>query len=258
MIAWSSTWTHVRKDFRQSGSSIDTIGGTKLIKNWTLGPATVPTGQETAAVIYKNLAFYSVGNTLYALDTVPQEDLDGDGNPDDGIPNSSPNLHFSNQGQDVVWMWPTPGQGTGQGDGSELSPPTIATILNPSNLSQSWDVVFVTSAAGNVYMMDAFPTNAAGILQPSTTAVPVISGMSGMPDSSGTHPYPPLYVNGWVYATSSDGHLYASNPALQYWLSNSNASSTQKAGISAQWVKPQIPSAIPGSTSSDTSGSARL
>ena len=29
------------------------------------------------------------------------------------------------------------GAGDGPGDGSELSPPTIATILNPSNLSQS-------------------------------------------------------------------------------------------------------------------------
>ena len=60
VIAWSSSWTHVRKDFRQSGSSIDTIGGTKLIKSWTLPALRLCPAAGDAAVMYKKLAFYSV------------------------------------------------------------------------------------------------------------------------------------------------------------------------------------------------------
>ncbi len=55
---------------------------------------------EAAPVIYKNVVFYSDGKTVFALDVWPLEDLDQDGNPDDGIRDSNTSLEFN--GQDVI------------------------------------------------------------------------------------------------------------------------------------------------------------
>ena len=65
----------MRKDPRHSGHSIDTVGGTKLVESWKfLAPPT--TRVASAPIIYKNVVFYSSGAQLYALDLVPDEDLE--------------------------------------------------------------------------------------------------------------------------------------------------------------------------------------
>ena len=99
VLAWSSCWTDLRKDPRRSGRSIDTVGGSSLVNIWTL-PGAPPTG-ESGAIVYKNIAYYSSGARLYAMDVMPMEDLDNDGNPDDG----EQDMLCSNTGVDRVWQW---------------------------------------------------------------------------------------------------------------------------------------------------------
>ncbi|MCL5104154.1 MAG: DUF4159 domain-containing protein, partial [Armatimonadetes bacterium] len=217
VMAWASSWTDLRKDPRHSGRSIDTVGGTELLKMWSLKPAP-PTG-ESGAVIYKGVAFYSSGNTLYALDVTPQKDIDQNGNPDDGFEGGPSGM--TNDGADIIWIWPSQ-------DGGILSSPEIVTAQDPRKPYATVEAVLVMSSTGNVYMLDAFP-NINGILKPSTILI-----VPPWPTVSTSHPNPPIYINGWVYTAAGDGKLYAFNPALEIWLS----SHTGTTGIASKWVMP--------------------
>jgi hypothetical protein len=229
VIAWASSWTHLRKDPRHSGNSIDTVGGTKLIEVWSL-PVPPSTGGDCAPVIYKNVAFYSSGDKLYALDIMPQEDLDQDGNPDDGMPGLPPGIN--NKGQDIIWIW--------QGD-SQLSSPSIVTAQDPFRPDRSFEAVLVMSSSGNVHMLQAFPTdpNTPWRLAAETTAIlpPWYIGTASGNLS------PPLYHNGWIFAVDGQGRLHAKNPSLQAW----NDQNPGQTSVDTDWIVPD-PGAYQGSS----------
>ncbi|MGQ9455140.1 MAG: DUF4159 domain-containing protein [Armatimonadota bacterium] len=210
VIAWSASWTHLRKDPRHSGSSIDTVGGTKLLELWSLpvlGGGSGSGQQDAignAPVIYKNVVFYTVGGSLYALDLYPQEDLDHDGNPDDGFPDVGP---LPNRGQDVVWVF--------ESQSEILSPPTIVTAQDPANPAQSIEVVLVASSGGAVYMLPAFPVDGQGRFVQTGPITPILTVPAGEPNPN---PTPPLYINGWIYVIDGTGRLRAYNPSLEAWV----------------------------------------
>ncbi|MHB9037594.1 MAG: outer membrane protein assembly factor BamB family protein [Armatimonadota bacterium] len=204
VLALSSTWTNARKDPRHSGGSIDTVGGTKLAKIWQHG-AVPSSNTECAPVVYKNVVFYSSGNTLFALDLKPQEDLDHDGNPDDGLQDAS---DPANTGQDVIW--------TKECD-NIISSPTVVTAQNPMTPDQpgnSVDAVLVLSQSGTVYMLNAFPNDpSTGRLLSATQSV--MSKSIWSIQTQCPKAFPPLYINGWIYVAGGDGRIHALNPVLQ-------------------------------------------
>ncbi|MDH7602659.1 MAG: DUF4159 domain-containing protein, partial [Armatimonadota bacterium] len=170
VIAWSASWTHLRKDPRHSGSSIDTVGGTELLELWTLP---VPVGSSgsgqqdaigSAPVIYKNVVFYTAGSSLYALDLYPQEDLDQDGNPDDGFQGVGA---MPDRGQDVLWVFDS--------SGGKLSPPTVVTAQDPTDPARSIEVVLVACSDGAVYMLPAFPMDGQGRFVQSGPIAPLLT-----------------------------------------------------------------------------------
>ena len=216
VLAMSSTWTNVRKDIRHSGGSIDTVGGTKLAKIWKFNKA--PSATESAAVIYKNVVFYSSGSALYALDLKPQEDLDNDGKTDEGVEDLS-----LGGDQDVIWEF-DPGDG-------ELSPPTVVTMQNPryyNNPGNSVDAVIVASKSGNIYVLDAFPASSSGKLLSETTSLLYPSTPCWKTSGSFSNsPYPPIFINGWIYTVAEAGtgagcHIYAMNPILRAFHNGSD------------------------------------
>jgi hypothetical protein len=223
VLAWSASWTHMRKDPRHSGSSIDTVGGTKLIQSWSFD-APAASGGPAAPVIYKNVVFYTSGSKVYALDLVPDEDLDQDGNPDDGYPGGAP------AGVDVVWVWNAP-------NGETLSAPSLVTAQDPADPGQSTEAIMVMSSAGVVYTLPAFP-NAGGILIKSGQ-VPFASNWGTWDTGGGavTNPYPPLYLNGWIYAVAGDGKLRGYNPSLEAWGPAQNP----PVSVTSKWSVPNQP-----------------
>ncbi|MGB9620334.1 MAG: DUF4159 domain-containing protein, partial [Armatimonadota bacterium] len=206
VIAWSASWTHMRKDPRRTGASIDTVGGTKLLEVWSLPVPAAAGGTDDAVgnapVIYKNVVFYTVGDTVYALDLVPQEDLDHDGNPDDGFPGTG---NMPNRGQDIVWYFQSPG--------NKLSAPSIVSAQDPGDPAKSIEAVLVASSSGEVHMLPAFPVDVQLRFVQTMPISPLVT-VSGAPNPN---PAPPLYVNGWIYSTGGDGRLYAYNPSLKAW-----------------------------------------
>ncbi len=207
VMAYAAAWTDFRKDVRRSGATIGTVSGSRLNKLWSIEAPPdngAATGRSSvSAAIYKNVTFYASEGKLYALDLMPQEDLDHDGNPDDGVQGLPSGM--TDTGQDIVWVWTAPGAST-------LSAPSVISVLNPADPGSTLEVVMTMGGDGVVYMVQAFPTVAGGRLDSSTSIVLSKSFAA----ASGT-PFPPIYVNGWIYANTSDGKLHAYNPALENW-----------------------------------------
>lgn len=238
VVSWASSFMTLRKDPRHTGASIDAIGGTKLVEHWSLTPAEPPIGgsgegMNSSPVIYKNVAFYTSGGSVFAVDVFPSEDLDQDGNPDDGLQLSAHPAGLDFKGQDVVWMWSLTG-----GTGGVLSSPTVASIMNPEDPGMAIDVVLVMSSSGDVFMLTAFPSNPEGRLLDSTS---VLAGP--LPTAPTTNPTPPIYVNGWIYAVGGDGRLYAHNPAVTAWNSaGSGRSAADHWAVPTQFGDPRATS----------------
>jgi len=231
VISWSSSWTHLRKDPRHSGASIDTVGGTKLLEIWSLPVPASGGGAgatvDSAPVIYKNVVFYTSGSKLYALDLFPQEDLDHDGNPDDGFQGLN---GMPNNGQDIVWSFLSP-------DGGKLSAPSIVTAQDPKNPNASVEAVLVASDKGTVYMLSAFAADSVtGALLPEP--ILILDPPWPIP-SANPNPGPPLYANGWIYATGGDGRIYAYNPSIEAWV----GAKTGRTG-DFKWEVPSLDSSI--------------
>lgn len=223
VMAWASSFSTLRKDPRHSGAGIDTVGGSRLIEHWSLVPAPPLEGSQNAPmefspVISRNVAFYASGDTLYAADIFPSEDLDQDGNPDDGWQDSAGQQPLAPNGQDLIWRWSPSDVGGGQ---VALSSPTVVSVQDPRNPANTVEAVIVTSSAGVIYMLEAFPTNPAGQLADTTASLLPGGPDSGyqMPAGAAGKPSTPLYINGWIYAVGGDGKLYAYNPSIEAWRS---------------------------------------
>ena len=231
LMAWASSWTDYRKNPRHSGYSVDTVGGTRLIKLWSL-PEPPTNGVESAPVIYKNIAFYTSEDTVYALDVFPSEDLDHDGNPDDGLQDDRTRADY--RGEDLVWYW--------TGDGT-LSSPTVITIQNPDDPGATIEAVLVSASDGMAYLLEAFPNDAGRLLDTTNVLLAHDFGM----DAAG-EPWPPLYVNGWIYIVGGNGCLYAFNPSLEAWVDENPMATPPLPAF--EWTIPksqggQMPTATP-------------
>ncbi len=208
-IAWSSSWTHPRKDPRHSGSSLDTIGGTKLLENWSF-PVTQAGSWavESAPVIYKNVVFYSCGTMLYAFDLIPQEDLDQDGNWDEGIPEttSSSNYH----GQDLIWQFTAD---------SVLSAPIVVEAQDPIKPTTNDEAVLVTSATGKVYMLSAFPHNKATgqLLGSPDSLLPFNAWFYQVPAPASTRIPPFTSTAGYMRWAATATCMRTTPPCRQYY-----------------------------------------
>ncbi len=136
-----------------------------LLSRFSLDTTTLAGGTSThnQPAFYKGLMFITSGNTLYAFDAHPSTDLDGDGNPDDGIQDYSLGSPY-----DLVWK-------TTIGSGN-LSSPVCAEIPNPTGNHVTADQVWVIDSNGTLYGFNALPKDpATGKLLGLTSAVPFTS-----------------------------------------------------------------------------------
>ncbi len=243
IMAYSSSWTDIRKGPRHSGASIDTLGANKLVEKWAL--KTTPSGEpiraeenkETAPIIYKNTVFYTYNNTLYALDATGDDNY--------GAWYKDPN------GAVIIWSWTCP-------DGGDLSAPAVATVQNPHGDVQDCapiEAVMVQSSQGRVYILNAFPLDPAGN-PPQGQVEPlfVMDTAGGSVTDKSRWPSPPIYVNGWFYAVGGDGRLYAENPCLGKFEKGSGGS--DKALIPAWQVPNHMQAEYSGYTATPRSGPA--
>lgn len=226
IMAYASSWTDIRKNPRHTGSSIDTLGSNKLVEKWALKTdATtqsfaVEPRKETAPIIYKNTVFYTHGDTLYALDATGNNNYGMWGNPDPG-------------GAVVIWSWTAPGR---------LSAPAVATVQNPDPNAQDCapiEAVMMMDDGGEVYVLKAFPLTPDGFPEPNIEPLYSFPTQAGTMSDDSKWPSPPIYVNGWFYALSGQGRLYACNPCLEKWKSKQTGTVTIQ-GSQPVWQVPDI------------------
>ncbi len=192
VVSWGSTYTTTYKDAGHS-SSAQQGPGAPLVKRWEFTNAGGAPG--AAAAIYKGVIFYSDANgVLHAFDGIPQQDLDGDGNPDDGVPDLSLGAPY-----DEIWRTSI---------GSAISGPTVCTWPGGGSFAPGMDVVLIRTSDA-VVGVQAFPTPLSG--PPARQMVmPGIPSISDLPA--------PTYHNSIIYAVGGTGYLYCYDPlAGQRW-----------------------------------------
>ena len=124
---------------------------------------------------------------MCALDLEPGRDLDGDGNPDDGVQETDPTATY-----DMIWA-----QNLGE---AVATTPAIAHVNRSGGPNTGADIIIVATLSGNVYAFYLLPRNADGTLASSTTSawsftlpggpaiasVSVARGVAYVVDSAGT------------------------------------------------------------------------
>ena len=116
----------------------------------------------------------TANNVLHAYDASPQEDLDNDGNPDDGLPD-----YIYGAPYDEIWRTNLVGI-LGTTTSTRISTPTIASVVNPST-GVPEDILMVSTSLGATLAFNAFPSSGGILAQTS----PLIWGISS-PDSGPT------------------------------------------------------------------------
>lgn len=142
--------------------------------------AAVPVAPGSSPIVYGGVVYVSgADGVLYAFDATPEQDLDGNGNPDDG----SDATYRVGSGADLLWKSPI---------GGAISGPTVCTWPGgPPVGAPGTDVLLVATDSGKTHAVAAWP-NPTGQSAQLPLSVPPYSG-NAIPA--------PTYHNGIIYVT---------------------------------------------------------
>ena len=221
MLTWASASTTANGDVRRTGNSTENLGSSltdKYIVSDTLQGKMPGTANVSSAALANHCIFSVDGNLiLHSYNTYPAEDLDGDGNPDDGIVDYGRGLPY-----DEIWNFDLK---TVAGNATGASAPTLISFLDmtpPGNNKGLMDyamrdLVVVTLSDGSIVALRAFPRLAAPgtPLAPFTVVDWAIPGGSGFTLPSGT-PVPSVaWSEGVIFAavpTAAGAYVAAIDP----------------------------------------------
>jgi hypothetical protein len=170
LISWTSSVPTGGVNARRTNGTQENVGA-QLGNRFSTIPPVLQTPPQSpnvsfgsGSIIHKGVVFYVDGaNVLHAYDASPQQDLDGDGNSDDGIRDNILGAPY-----DEIWNVNLVGIRGTQTD-TRVSTPTIASVVNPvTGVPQ--DILIVTTSIGSTIAFDAFPSSG-GVL--ATTSPPV-------------------------------------------------------------------------------------
>ncbi|MEI6913831.1 MAG: hypothetical protein WCL39_01740, partial [Armatimonadota bacterium] len=196
ILAWGANYTTTYQGPSHSSSSGEGPGAPlQLAWQYPVAGSDSPDPgglADSAAVIYKGVVFYTdQGGVVHAFDAIPKQDLDGDGNPDDGIPDLS-------QGAPYDELWKLDVQAT--------SGPTVVNWPLQPNIGQQFanqDILLVTTATG-VVGITAFPP---GLANP--TSGPIYAGFQPVQRAA------PVWHNSVIYVADTLGNLQCYDVAAQ-------------------------------------------
>ncbi|HVT13925.1 MAG TPA: hypothetical protein VHE55_16805 [Fimbriimonadaceae bacterium] len=159
-------------------------------------------------VLYKGLLVVASGNKLKVYDANPKADLDGDGNPDDGLEDFI-------LGEDYDELWESPPMG------GQISSATCGEVPGSAHKDQIW----VVDDTGVLYAYDAFDVTNGKINANQTVNNPIYTIRppeacqvdTGQP---GPGPYAPTLHDGLLYVATvaqnpTSGLIYVADPNSQ-------------------------------------------
>jgi len=169
LVAWTSSVPTAGSNVRRTSSSREDVGALLGNRFAAIPPATTLNSVGSGAVIHKGVIFFVDGNNfLHAYDASPQQDLDNDQNPDDGIIDLIYGAPYDEIWKRDLTNLPNCGSFT------RFSTPTIASIVNPATGAPQ-DLVIVTSSTGTTVAFDAFPTSGGVLATTSPTIWQIVS-----------------------------------------------------------------------------------
>lgn len=173
MIAWTSSVPTGGVNSRRTNSTQENVGAQLGTRFSTIPPLAPNPSAGSGSIIHKGVVFYVDGNNvLHAYDASPQQDLDNDGNKDDGIMD-----YIYGAPYDEIWNTDLKGL-LGTTGSTRISTPTIASVVNTgTGLPQ--DILMVTTSLGATMAFDAFPLSGGSLAITS----PMVWGISS-PDAA--------------------------------------------------------------------------
>jgi hypothetical protein len=234
---------------KPNSSSIDVTA--PVANSWSYGLGT-PT---TPPVLYKGVYVTVVGGQVTVFKAQLGKDLDGDGNPDDGLQDYSLGEPY-----DIIWQSTT---GAGQ-PVPPLSAPTCATV--PDATGEPVDQVLVVDSTGTLFAYNLFPKSG-GVLQSSEAAVYSVAPPAGTgtfvtdtwTDQTGNSSNYTILPNAPTVsgdlAFIADGVSYGTTPTGRVWIADLTAG-TNLGGTMTPWYVGGSTSTrqLPGYTASPTIG----
>jgi hypothetical protein len=225
-VAFGSASNTDRRNARRTAAVFDALGAPLLTRfDFTLAgtPPDAIVDSITAPIVYQGVLFATGAapggaGTLRAYDAQPFSDLDGDNNPDDGVPDLGFGAPY-----DEVW------RSAALSSTAAVLPsaPTAATLAN------GVDAIYVTGADGTLYGFQAFPAQN-GRLAPAAT--PVFTNGDGRVGGGYLPPTPgipfsapsPVVFEGRVHVALPDGRILCADAltGATLWISNDQPPAT--------------------------------
>jgi hypothetical protein len=164
LVAWTSSVPTASVDVRRSGATQENPGS-KVAVQFSSIPLGATSNTGSGAIIYKGVIFSVDGNNiLHAYNAHPGLDLDNKGYPDTGKPDLGLGASY-----DEIWNYDLKTVG-GVSGSTLVSTPTMVSFYDTTQRIPR-DFVVVTTANGITVAFDAFPRNAAGLLQATTNLI---------------------------------------------------------------------------------------
>lgn len=215
IVSLNSGYASTLRGPRKAGSSGPADMGAPMLQRFSDQSVNMTPGSPNGyrpATVFKGLLIATTDSQVIVYDVDPKRDIDGDGDPDDGIRDFARGAPY-----DVIW--------TSQGLSGPLSSAVGIEVPNAATGLPA-DQIVVTDSAGAIHAYEAFPYSPAGVLQGLTNATPAysISPDTGVADydfgQMDGGPYAPVFHEGYLVMADSQnnglsrsGRVWLANPA---------------------------------------------
>ncbi|MBX3117813.1 MAG: hypothetical protein KF784_02025 [Fimbriimonadaceae bacterium] len=200
---------------RQNSSPIDL--GAPLLKSF-FGSLVLAPGNlnYVPPAVYKGLVFVVNDNRIFAFDSRPSQDLNGDGNPDDGIQD-----FVFGANEDLVW--------SSQALPGPISAPIVVEVPSAGGTVNQLAVV---DFSGNLRIFNALPNTPALNMAPVATIAPPANFTPFDTSLTGRGPYSATYHDGLYFVVDETPSGFTNNGRV--WVAS--ADSLAKVTSANDWL----------------------
>lgn len=217
IVSLTSSFNQTAKGARHQNSSPIDIGA-PLLKSFH-SPINLTPGNfnYVPPVVYKSMVFIVSDNRIFAFDTKPSQDLDSDGNLDDGVQD-----YVYGANEDLVWAsQPLPGP---------ISSPTVVDV--PDATGAPTNQLAVVDFSGNLRIFDAMPASPTAAMAPVVTTAPPTNFTPFDISAAGRGPYAPTFHDGLYFVIDETPAGFTNNGRV--WVAS--AQSGAKVSSSNDWL----------------------
>jgi hypothetical protein len=200
---------YLRSGFTQSGGGSRRSGSTPtdlnppLLSRFDIRDITLPNdAANTQPVIWNGMVFVSAGSRVRCYDVNPSQDLDGDGDPDDGVRDLNVGAGF-----DLLW----------ESDdlGTQISAPAMADVPEAtrrvSGRVMPRQQVVAAGTNGNLYVFNADPRDRTNPREAVEIVAPSPASYAGAPNTPSIHEGLAITADNTTGGVGNTGRIWIAN-----------------------------------------------